>query len=460
VESYRDGFMKNKVLLVFPPFAREAAFDNPPIGIAYIASYLLKKCPQLDLRLIDYTLGEFSPELYKKELRDFSPEIVGISVLTLNYPDGKLLAELTKDVNPAILTVMGGVHASLRTEECLEHCDIVVRGEGEETFNEIVQDKELGVIMGISYRKDGKIIHNEAREQIKNLDFLPFPAHHLLKMDNYKSSLGWGIMGSRGCPYKCIFCSSPEMWGSIRTRSTQNIVDEIEFLNNKFGSQRINFFDDTLNIPQKRAIEFCDEIIRRGLHKKMSFSCQMRVNRQFVSPELFQKMKEANFVRVDFGIESGSERVLKSIRKSLTLDEARQAAKMARKAGINRVFGYFIVGNWGETIWDVFKTWRFILSADIEPAFSICTPFPATEFYQRMKENGYIGDEPDWANFNAATPIARTDKMSKQSIFVVYVLSIFLQLAFAFVRGGKPRHTMSRMITYTVDKIYRRHKTY
>jgi anaerobic magnesium-protoporphyrin IX monomethyl ester cyclase len=451
--------MKNRVLLVFPPFATEAAFDNPPIGIAYIASHILNKCPQLNLKLIDYTLGKFSPELYQKELRDFAPEIVGISVLTLNYPNGKLLAQLTKDVNPAIVTVMGGVHASLRTEECLEHCDIVVRGEGEETFYEIIRDIELSIIRGISYRKDRRIFNNEAREQIKNLDSLPFPAHHLLKMENYKSSLGWGVMGSRGCPFKCIFCSSPEMWGSIRTRSTQNIVDEIEFLNSKFGSKRINFFDDTLNIPQTRAIEFCDEIIKRGLHKKMSFSCQMRVNRQFVSPELFQKMKEANFVRVDFGIESGSERVLKSIRKSLTPDEARQAVRMARKAGIDRVFGYFIVGNWGETVGDVFKTWRFIFSANVEPAFSICTPYPATEFYLRMKEKGYLGDEPDWANFNAATPIARTDRMSKPSIFVVYVLSIFLQLTCAFIRGGKPQHTLSRMMTYTFDKIYKRKRT-
>lgn len=448
--------MKNRALLVFPSYIREAASDSQPIGISYIASYLLNKWPRLDLKLIDYTVGKFSPELYQKELRDFGPEIVGISVLTLNYPSGRLLAQLTKDVNPAILTIMGGVHASVRPEECLEHCDIVVRGEGEETFNEIVQDNELGSIKGISYRKDGVVVHNEAREHLKNLDVLPFPAHHLFDMEKYRSFLGWGVMGSRGCPYKCIFCSSPQTWGNTRARSTQSIVDEIELLNSKFGVQRVTFFDDTLNIPQRRATELCDEIVNRGLHRKMSFICQMRVNRQFVSLELFQKMKEANFVRVDFGIESGSERVLKSIRKSLTPDEARQAIRMARKAGIDRVIGYFMVGNWGETIWDVFKTWRFILSANMEPGFSICTPFPGTEFYRRMKENGYIGDEPDWANFNMATPIARTDKMSKLSIFMVYILSILLQLAFAFIRGGRPLHTLSRMITYAVDTIYRR----
>jgi radical SAM superfamily enzyme YgiQ (UPF0313 family) len=448
--------MKSRVLLVFPPYIRQAASGSQPVGISYIASYVLNKWPRLDLKLIDYAVEKFSPKLYQRALRDFNPEIVGISVLTLNYSGGRLVARLTKDFNPAILTVMGGVHASVRAEECLEHCDIVVRGEGEEAFNEIIQNNVLGTIRGISYQKDGKVVHNEAREPLNNLDTLPFPAHHLFDMEKYRSFLGCGVMGSRGCPYKCIFCCSPQTWGNIRARSTQNIVDEVELLNSKFGIQRVTFFDDTLNIPQRRAIELCDEIVNRGLHRKMSFICQIRANRQFISLELFRKMKEANFVRVDLGIESGSERVLKIIGKSLTLDEAKQAIRMARKAGIDRVIGYFMVGNWGETVLDIFKTWGFILSVNIEPAFSICTPFPGTEFYQRMKENGYIADERDWANFNAASPVARTDKMSKLSIFVVYILSILLQLAFAFIRGGRPLHTLSKMITYAVDKIYQR----
>jgi anaerobic magnesium-protoporphyrin IX monomethyl ester cyclase len=454
--SYRKGIMKSRVLLVVPSYSKEAATGSQPIGISYIASYLLNKWPELELKLIDYTVEKFSPELYQKELRDFKPEIVGISVRTLNFPGGKIVARLTKDINPDILTVMGGVHASVRDEECLEYCDMVVRGEGEVTFSEIVQDNELGTIRGISYRKDGRIVHNNAREQLKNLDDLPFPTHYMFEIDKYRSFLGWGVMGSRGCPYKCIFCCSPQTWGNTRYRSTQNIVDEIELLHDKFGIQRVTFFDDTLNIPQKRGMELCDEIIRRNLHRKMSFICQMRVNRQFVSPELFQKMKESNFVRVDFGIESGSEKVLKSIGKSLTPDEARKAIGMARKADIDRVVGYFMVGNWGETIWDVFKTWRFIFSANIEPAFSICTPFPGTEFYRRMEENGYIASEPDWANFNAATPIGRTDKMSKPSIFTVYVLSVLLQLGLSFVRGGRPLHTLSRMVAYVFDTINRR----
>jgi radical SAM superfamily enzyme YgiQ (UPF0313 family) len=448
--------MKNRILLVYPPSAREALSGFQPIGLSYIASYILSKSPEISVKIIDYSVERFSTEGWRQELRNFEPEVVGISVLTLNYPSGRLMSELVKDFDPGILTVMGGVHATMEPEQCLEHCDIVVRGEGEVTFQEVVHGHKLDAIRGVSYWRDGRIVHNEQRERINNLDALPFPEHSLFQIDSYsyKGTTSWGIMGSRGCPYKCAFCCSPRMWGSAtRFRSTTNIVDEIEYLYNEFHIQNIVFFDDTLNISQRRTIEICEKIIKRGFHKKVSFECQLRVNKQLVSPELFQKMKEANFVSIDFGIESASARVLKSIGKSLTPDEAKRAIRMARKAGIKSVKGYFIVGNWGETIWDVFKTWRFVLSTNVEPAFSICTPFPGTEFYQRLKENGYLSDEPDWAGFNQTTPIARTDKMSKPSIFVVYIFSILLQLVLALIRGGRPIHTLSRMVAYTLDKL-------
>jgi radical SAM superfamily enzyme YgiQ (UPF0313 family) len=446
--------MRNKVLLVFPPYTRQALSDYQPIGISCIASAILNKCSQLDVKLLDYTVEKFSPGLYRKELQDFRPEIVGISVLTLNYPSGRLLAQLTRDFNPTILIIMGGVHATMKPEKCLNYCDIVVRGEGEETFYEIVQGNEWKGIKGISYWKDGEIVHNEKRERIENLDELPLPAHHLFKMKKYRAFPAWGIMGSRGCPYNCIFCASPQMWGRIiRFRSPLSIVDEIEYLHQEFGIQHITFFDDTINIPQQRAIEICNETIKRKLHKKMSFECQLRANKQLISVELFKKLKEANFVTIGIGIESGSERILQSMKKSLTLDEAREAIKMARRVGIKEVKGFFMVGNWDETIRDIFRTWRFILSNNTQPAFSICTPFPGTSFYYLLKDQGYMVNDPDWTNLNQTTPIVRTNKMSRFSIFAVFVLSILLQFAFSFSRGGNAKHTALRMIYHTLDIV-------
>lgn len=432
--------MKSRVLLVFPPYIREAVSNYPPIGLSYIASYITSQNPLIKIRIIDFTIEKFSAELWKKELQTFKPEVVGISVLTLNYPGGALIARLTKQFDHNILVVMGGVHATMKPEECLNCCDIVVRGEGELTFYEILQDHELSTIRGASYWRDGRIVHNAGRERIRDLDDLPFPAHHLFKMERYKGFPSWGIMGSRGCPYNCIFCNSPQMWGRVvRYRSAKNIVDEIQYLRDKFEIQSIVFFDDNLNIPQLRAIEICNEIVRRNLHKRVSFVCQMRANRRFVSPKLFKKMKEANFVCVEFGIESGSERVLKSIRKSITLDEARRAVRMAQQAGIRKVRGFFMVGNWDESIWDAIKTWRFILSNDIEPSFSICMPLPGTEFYRKLTQSGYMSNDPNWSGFNQLTPIARTNKMSKSVILLVFVLSALLRLVIAFTRGERRR---------------------
>ena len=232
-------------------------------------------------------------------------------------------------------------------EECLKYCDIVVRGEGEETLYEIVRGHSLDTIEGISYWRDGKVFNNEKRDLIKKLDDLPFPAHHLFDMKKYKEFPWWGIMGSRGCPFKCIFCYSPQMWGYLRTRSAKNIVDEIEYLHNNFGIRGVSLFDDIINIPQRRALELCDEIIKRDLYEKMEFACQIRADKRFTSMELFWKLKEANFTHVNFGVESGSKRVLKQIRKDLNLKEVRETIKMARKAKIKEIktdFSWWEIG--------------------------------------------------------------------------------------------------------------------
>lgn len=449
----------NRVLLVFPPHTRQALAGYQPIGLSYIASYIMHKEPEADVKLIDFAVEEFSANRWTQELRDFEPEIVGISVLTLNYPHAKLIAELTRKFNRSILISMGGVHATANPEDCLNYCDVVVRGEGEETFLEILQEHKWATIKGISYRKEGNSIHNELRPRIKDLDELPFPAYHLFKMERYAAPQGWGIMGARGCPYNCIFCCSPRMWNRIiKFRSANNIVDEIEYLHNKFGIQHINFFDDTINIPQRRAFDICDEIIRRGLNKRVRFECMIRANRQCVSLKLFTKMREANFVQIGVGIESGSQKVLNSIEKSLTPSEAREAVKLAHKSGISQVKGFFMVGNRDEQIRDVLKTWRFVLLNNVQPAFSICTPFPGSNLYQMLKEEGHINGELDWGNFNQSTPLLRTNKMSRLSIFTVYIFSILLQLVFSFTRGKNARHTVSRIVAYAWDMIWRRRK--
>jgi len=457
--------MKTKIMLIFPPHTRGVTSVFPPLGIGYIASYVLSKNPKVQIRILDFTVSEFSIEGLKSELKKFCPEILGISVLTINFPFATLIARLVKQHDSRVVVVIGGVHATLLPEECLAYCDIVVRGEGEETFWEIVRERPLDSIDGISFRKNGRIVNRNARAYIRDLDVLPYPAHHLFEMKKYECFPGWGIMASRGCPYQCIFCSSPIMWGrQLRIRSAKSVVDEIEYLHRTFGIIRITFLDDTINVPRKRAIEICNEIIKRGLHREISFVCQMRANRQFISLELFKKMQEANFIRVEFGIESGSQKVLNSIGKSLTVNEAKNAVRMAKKAGIPIVKGFFMVGNWGEGITDVLATWYFILRTPVYPVFSICTPFPGTRFFKMLEEEGYIRSRCNWQVFDQCTAISRTNRMSRICILFLYALSsLFFELILAFVRGRsfvQTVHGVIRMLRHKSRRIRQKLPTF
>jgi len=301
-----------KVLLTVPKPIYRTRLDYPPSGVAYIAAYLLHHNKDIDVKIIDFGVNDLSEQKYIKELQHFSPDIVGISMSTLHYYGAIQIANATKKFNSNILVVVGGPHATARPSNCLEWCDVVTRGESESTFNEIVQEKRLSSIEGISYKQDGQVLHNPQRKRIKNLDGLPFPAYHLLDIKKYSEYPMMSIIGSRGCLYNCTYCFSPIMWKrKLTLRSPKNIADEIEFLHDHYGCSGIIFHDDTLNIPLKRGIKICDELIKRELNKDMNFECQLRMNKQFISPHLFKKMKEANFTKVMFGVESGSQKVLK-----------------------------------------------------------------------------------------------------------------------------------------------------
>ena len=435
--------MPKKVLLVRPPAIRPQHSAWPPFGISYIASYLAAHAPEVEIKTIDFDVEPFSTERWQQELVPYCPDIVGISILMLNASNGLKLARLCKQVDPKITTVLGGVHASLFPHEFMESCDIVVRGEGEETFYEIVQGHDLDTIQGISYTLNGKTFDTPPRNRVENLDSLPFPLFSLFDIERYVGS-GFRVgqvLGSRGCPYECTFCASQHFWGrTIKFRSARNVVDEIELLHKRYRLDRINFQDDTINIPQQRGLEICDEIIQRGLHKKIQFFTLMRANKNTVSPELFKRMKEANFVEVSRGIESASPRVLKAMKKSLTPEEASRAIKLARKAGVPSVSGNFMVGNWDESIWDVVKTWWFVLSNNVEPLFWICTPYPGTEFSRRLIEAGYLDGGNAWLaklKPGVYTPVARTNKMSKISITFVYFISVSLQIMLLLFRARK-----------------------
>lgn len=457
--------MYRRVLLVSPPYFKPYAggdyqqvqADSAPPGLGALAAYVMRELPQTHIRIVDYGVQPYNHEAWWHEMVSFQPDVVGVSVLTLGYAQCMELVRLAKSFNPGILTVAGGPHATVRPEECLEGCDVVVRGEGELTFVDLLEGHRLETIDGICYKRDGRVVRNPPRERIQVLDELPMPVHGMFQCRAYKQYPAWGVIGSRGCAYNCLFCASPNLWErTVKLRSPARLVDEIEHLHRSYGVSRIVFQDDAINLSPQRALEVCDEIIRRGLHRSVSFECQARANRACVSLDLFLKMRQANFTSITFGIETGSDRVMKAMRKSLTVREAREAVRLARQAGIPNITGFFMVGNWGEGVLDVLKTWWFVMRNHVDMTLTVCTPLPGTGFDAVLREQGHLGGDVDWTRVNWVTPLSRTDRMPKWAIAVMYYLTVLLvHLPSSLVRGrrGKAGGLTANIMGFVAQKV-------
>jgi len=225
----------------------------------------------------------------------------------------------------------------------------------------------------------------------------------------FKNQIGYlrrelGMMTSRGCPFKCSFCSNPVWNHIVRMRSPINVVDEMEYLYKKYRVQGIFFFDDTFNLQPKWVDELCDEIIKRGLHKKLVWRAVCRVNKNLVSLDLFSKMKEAGCWMLSFGVESGNQYVLDINKKGITLDEARNAVQTAKKIGL-KTGAFFMIGNIGENTDTINDTINFAI--ELQPhfcQFNIATPYPGSELFNIVMKDKDI-KEIDWSVYNQRTPI-------------------------------------------------------
>ncbi|MGD9015495.1 MAG: radical SAM protein, partial [Candidatus Omnitrophota bacterium] len=311
-----------KVLLInpcfdFKKFGRFQRYTEsmPCLGLAYIAAVLEKNA--IEVEVID----NFVLRLRKHEVLNLikakGPDMVGISCLTPSAPIAFSIAKSIKEYNNKILTVLGNIHADLFSEEILKNqaVDIVVHGEGEYAMLELAKAAENNTdftyIKGISFKKDGKIVKTNFREPLKDLDRLPYPAWRLFPFKKYGflpfadvKKPGLSILGSRGCPFRCTFCSLPNIGSNkYRKREPKNIVDEIEYLIANFPIRQIGFVDPIFPISKRDGLEFCDEMISRKLNNKIIWICETRVDK--VDRELLREMRKAGCRRIVYGLESG-----------------------------------------------------------------------------------------------------------------------------------------------------------
>jgi len=320
--------------------------------------------------------------------------------------DAYKVAEISKAVLPNAPVVMGGPHLNLYPAETLKlPCvDIVVTGEGEITTKELLDRLEnngsLDVISGIGYKKEGQVCLNKSRASIEDLDIIPFPARDLTPYKKYysifsKSGMSTYIMTSRGCPYSCTFCFH-ETERKLRVRSANNVVNEIEECF-RMGIKEFFIFDETFTVNKQRVKDICAEIVRR----KLEISFDMRTRADLISEELLISLKDAGCKRVQYGVESGSQRILNLMRKGITLEQARQAFSITKKIGIDS-YADFMLAFPTETKEEMFKTISF--AVELNPdfvQFAITTLYPGTELYSMAFEKGILtGDF--WREFSKA----------------------------------------------------------
>src|SRR3989344_2600196 len=391
-----------KILLVNPRVDTRA---TPPIGLCYIAAVLEKEGYSVKIHDPIPTRKGFSKEI-NDSLEEVKPDVVAFTCTAPQEDPSFEQAKLTKEFNPNILTVIGGPLISSDGERIIknQYMDVAVQGEGEITFLELIKsfEEEIGFrdIKGAIYKEGNKVIKNPPRELIQDLDSLPFPARHLLDMEWYskKNSMIRGcwmrttsLMGARGCPFKCIFCASPKTLGnSVRLRSPDNVLDEIEELISKYKIEAIKATEDVFTHDIKWVNEFCDKIIERKLDIK--WDCQSRVNASAINLETLKKMRKAGCIQVEFGVESGSQKVLNTIKKGVVIEQTIEAFDLCREAGI-RSMANFIIGHPYETYEDIEKTRRLARRIKADYAqFYIATPLPGTELYEMAEKNGWLRD--------------------------------------------------------------------
>jgi anaerobic magnesium-protoporphyrin IX monomethyl ester cyclase len=405
-----------RVLLINPPRDHELLGNNPsiideergynpPLGLLYVAGYLLKHRDH-DVEVLDAQVDELTYPALRVEIERRRPDVVGITAMTFTLLDVIETARLVKSVDPATPVVLGGPHVHLFPDEtlALPEVDYLVLGEGEAAFAELLDcigDSEaLARVRGIAFRSNERVVKTEPRALEDDLDTLPFPARALTPYRKYSSVIArrspiTTMFTSRGCPYQCIFCDRPHLGKRFRSRSAANVVDEMEECVS-LGIHEFLIYDDTFTIQRQRVLDICDEIIRRKLD--IGWDARARVNT--VDEEMLRKMRQANCERVHYGVEAGTDRVLKVLKKGITLEQIEQAFRWSKQAGISTL-AYFMIGAPSETREDILQTIEF--AKKLAPDFvhiTIVTPFPGTQLYRMGLEQGILTHD-FWREFAA-----------------------------------------------------------
>jgi len=415
---------KQRLLLILPYFAERRHYGAMskvapsllPVSLVYLAGYMEKM--GYPVRIFDGQVDTMNPDTIRQAVASFEPDVVGITCMTPMVTETHMVARIVKSRKNPPLVVVGGIHPSILPEDIIAdpNIDVIVRGEGEHTFHELLEawpDGDLDTIRGLTFRRDTETIHTPDRPLLDDLDSLPMPARHLVNYEGYHQVPDAvfaeplrEILTSRGCPFQCIFCSARFISGyKYRYHSPERVLDEVDLLVNKYGARQIAVLDDNFVVDRTRTVEICEGLLRRGYHKKVVWTTAARADQ--VDYELMKLMKEAGFQLVSFGVETGSPRLLKMIKKGETMDQIARAVEDAHRARL-KVRGTLILGLPGETREESLATIKWAKSLRLDFAkFSLATPYPGTVLFDIAVRQGMKTD--DWSHFSSMAGFADYD---------------------------------------------------
>ncbi len=384
-----------------------------PVAIGCLSAYLEKhgiRCRVLDEEIVDIT-----PSLLREALAGFEkPYVVGIHCLTAHVGRGYQVARLIKSEYPDAIVVLGGLHPTALPDEPLHtgYVDYVVRGEGEQIMLELYRairgEGDPTGILGVSYLRDGQCFHNPEAPLIPDINSIPMFPYHLFKHPKY--DMGF-MTTSRGCPYRCSYCSQRLMTGTTyRYKSAEKIVEELSILVDVYKQKQIAFYDDNFCLQRKRVHKLCDMLIETGLNRRVSLSVQTRADNllEHGGAELVRHMVEAGFTHVGFGLETGVQRLANLTRKDETVECHLEAASLCKKHGMS-VSLFMIFGFPTETDEDRETGFRIVRNAGVlATKYNNIIPYPGTPLYNELKGSGRLYVAPNWSNFNSVLSMTRS----------------------------------------------------
>ncbi len=390
-----------------PDDGRIKVMAFPPLGIQTLAPVLRREGHRV--RMFDTCHPQMQAEHIAQAVKEERPDVMALSCLsTTTYPALKSLAQRLKSEAPKIPIIVGGPFATMNADRILKDCpdlDCVAVGEGEELLPDYLNNLgDPGSVAGLVWRNAGEIVRNEARPIIRDLDQFPYPDRTGLPID-YIESLPLDVPAvlsldkfctvqtSRGCPYSCIYCDIPSLSkGKWRCRSAEHVLGEMQQLNDQ-GYRSIYLTDDHFLLKRQRINEICQGIIDRRL--EFRWGCEGRVDA--VGVDQLPIMSRANCSFLAFGVEAGTQKILDRLNKHQTLEQVEHAVNEAKRHGITRVHGFFVIGSPGETREDIMESFRFAARLQLDTfGFNRLCAYRGTPLWQEYVDRGIIDDERDW----------------------------------------------------------------